>query len=281
MKKIIILILCFSFLSCTKKSMQTGRGKTITIKGSDTMVILGQRWAEYYMKLNPDIIVQVTGGGSGTGIAALINAATDICQASRPMTDEEKKLIFKKYNKNVEEIPVALDGIAVYVNEKNPVKTLSLIQLRKIYKGEIDNWYEFGWDKKEIVVYGRENNSGTYMYFKEHVLEGEDFVNTVQALPGTAAIVNAVSKDKYSIGYGGMAYAKGVKEILIKKDETSIPQKPSIENIVSGKYPLSRKLFFYTVDKPQGVIKKFIDWVLSPDGQKICDEVGYCSISLK
>ncbi|MCB4791036.1 MAG: PstS family phosphate ABC transporter substrate-binding protein [Elusimicrobia bacterium] len=254
---------------------QNSKRKTITIKGSDTMVILGQRWAEDYMKSHPDIIVQVTGGGSGTGIAALINGSTDICQASRPLKDEENKLIIQKRGKGSKEIPVAQDGIAIYCNEKNPVISLTIEQLKQIYQGKINNWSQLGWDKKEIVLYGRENNSGTYTYFKEHVLKGEDFYNMVQSLPGTAAVVNAISKDKYSIGYGGMAYAKGIKEIGVKKDDKSPALLPSIKNIVSGVYPVSRKLYFYTVAEPAGVTKDFIEWVLAKEGQEICQEVGY------
>ncbi|MFH1369472.1 MAG: PstS family phosphate ABC transporter substrate-binding protein [Elusimicrobiota bacterium] len=254
------------------------QGNSITIKGSDTMVILGQRWAEIYMKINPGNIVQVTGGGSGTGIAALINGGTDICQASRPIKEEEIKLVLAKRGKATREIPVAQDGIAIYVNDQNPLKSLTVAQLKKIYQGKIKNWTELGWDNKEIVIYGRENNSGTYMYFKEHVLAGEDFVSNVQSLPGTAAVVNGISKDKYSIGYGGMAYAKGIKEVSVKKDENSPAMKPSIENIVAGTYPISRKLFFYVVGEPKPSVNAFIDWVLSSEGQKICEEVGYVGI---
>lgn len=270
-------LLLLTLLSCSERG---SKGKTITIKGSDTMVILGQRWAENYMKTHPDIIIQITGGGSGTGIAALINATTNIAQASRPMNEEEKKIIFEKYKKQVFEIPVALDGITIYVNQHNPINFLTISKLRDIYLGKIKKWSELSpsWDDKQIVVYGRENNSGTYIFFKEHILENRDFADFVQTLPGTAAIVNAVSKDKYSIGYGGIAYAKGIKKLEIKKDEKTKPVKPTFENIVNGSYPISRKLFFYTVGQPQGEIKQFIDWVLSPEGQKICDEVGYCPL---
>lgn len=275
LKLLVVMAMSLGLFGCAGQR----QNNSITIKGSDTMVILGQRWAETYMKLHPEVIVQVTGGGSGTGIAALINGGTDICQASRPIKDDENKQVVEKQGKATKEIPVAQDGIAIYANEQNPVTSLTISQLKDIYQGKINNWAELGWDKKEIIIYGRENNSGTYTYFKEHVLKGEDFVNNVQSLPGTAAVVNAISKDKYSIGYGGMAYAKGIKEVAVKKDEKAPGIKPSVENIVNGTYPISRKLFFYVVGEPKPNVKTFIDWVLGSEGQQICKEVGYVGIN--
>jgi len=279
MKNIIKLLIAVLLTSGLFGCAGQRQNNSITIKGSDTMVILAQRWAETYMKLHPEVIVQVTGGGSGTGIAALINGGTDICQASRQIKEDENKLIIAKQGKTAKEIPVAQDGIAIYVNGQNPVNDLTIDQLKQIYQGKIKSWAEFGWDKKEIVMYGRENNSGTYIYFKEHVLKGEDFVNNVQSLPGTAAVVNAISKDKYSIGYGGMAYAKGIKEVAVKKDKKSAAIKPSVENIISGAYPISRKLFFYVVGEPKPNAALFIDWALGSEGQEICKEVGYVGIN--
>ncbi|MBN1567597.1 MAG: phosphate ABC transporter substrate-binding protein [Acidobacteria bacterium] len=249
--------------------------RSITIKGSDTMVILGQRWAETYMKIHPDKRIQVTGGGSGTGIAALINGGTDICEASRPMKEKEKEMVRKRHGKDVTEIPVALDGVAVYVPQSSRIKTLTQAQLKSIYTGTITNWRDVGGDDRRIVAYSRENNSGTYVFFKEHVLNNEDFARDIQTLPGTAAVVNAVSKDPASLGYGGIAYASGIKAIAIKQDEESDGVIPSLETVESGQYPLSRQLFFYTVGPPSEEIKIFIDWVLSSEGQKICEAVGY------
>ncbi len=190
-----------------------GRGKTLTIKGSDTMVILGQRWAEAYMKKNPGVSVQVTGGGSGTGIAALINGGTDVCQASRPMKDKERGQAKARHGKDVKEIPVALDGLAIYVHPSSPLKAVSIPQLKGIYTGTTKNWKDLGGEDARIVAYSRENNSGTYVFFKEHVLNNEDFAAEVQTLPGTAAIVNAVSKDVKSIGYGGIAFGSGIRAV--------------------------------------------------------------------
>ena len=249
--------------------------KAITVKGSDTMVILGQRWAETYMTEHPGSRVQVTGGGSGTGIAALINGGTDICEASRPMKDKEKEQVRSRHGKDVKEIPVALDGVALYVNETSPIQTLSEPQIKAIYTGHITNWRDVGGNDQTIVAYSRENNSGTYVFFKEHILDNEDFAREIQTLPGTAAVVNAVAKDPASIGYGGIAYATGIRAVAVKRDETSEAVHPSLQTVQDGQYPLSRNLFFYTIGEPEGEVKAFIDWVLGPEGQKICEAVGY------
>jgi phosphate transport system substrate-binding protein len=247
----------------------------ITIKGSDTMVILGQRWAEDYMNSHPGSIIQVTGGGSGTGIAALINGTTDICQASRPMKEDEKRKLRDRFQTMGVEIPVAKDGLSVYLNEANPVKELSIEQLRTIYTGDVTNWRQVGGNDARITLYGRENSSGTYVYFKDNVLLGRDYSASVQTLPGTAAVVNAVAKDPNGIGYGGAAYAKGVRDCGVKKDEKSSAVLPSAQTVRDGTYPISRHLYFYTRLKPAGDTKKFVDWVLSADGQGVVAQVGY------
>jgi phosphate transport system substrate-binding protein len=252
-----------------------GQNQTITVKGSDTMVLLGQRWAENYMKAHPNTTVQVTGGGSGTGIAALINGTTQICQSSRPMKAEEKESLKTQRNSETVEIPVALDALAVFVNESNPVKSLTMEQLSKIYLGEITNWSQVGGKAGNIVMYGRENSSGTYAYFKEHVLANKDFPANYQALPGTAAVINAVTKDSLGIGYGGIGYATGVKLIPIAKDANSPPVEPSEANVHDNSYPISRFLFWYVAGEPAGAVKEFTDWVLSPEGQKVISDVGY------
>ncbi len=250
-------------------------GKNITLKGSDTLLILGQKWAEIYMKNHPGTVVQVTGGGSGVGISALINGGTYIAQASRAMKDKEKDTMLEKRGVGPYEIPVALDGITVYVHENNPVEKLTFTQLKDIFQAAVKNWKEVGGNDAPIVLYGRENSSGTHVFFKEHVLDNEDYSVRVQPLPGTAAIVNAVAEDDNGIGYGGAAYAKGVKEILVAHDEKSGYFPPTMENIVSGEYPISRYLYWYTAGSPKGDIKNLVDWVLSPQGQKIVGEVGY------
>lgn len=251
------------------------RGGNITIKGSDTMVILGQRWAEVFMRSNPGVTVQVTGGGSGTGIAALINGTTNIAESSRPMKDKEKAGVKERFGKEVLELPVAVDGLAVYVHSSNPINELSVPQIRAIYTGAVTNWKQVGGKDERIILYSRENNSGTYVYFKEHVLENKDFHPTAQTLPGTAAVINAVSKDSKSIGYGGIAYGEGVKHLKVKPDDKSEAVEPSMENVLAAKYPISRYLYWYFAGQPAGEVKKLAEWVVSKDGQSVVENVGY------
>ncbi|MDY7229914.1 phosphate ABC transporter substrate-binding protein [Hyalangium rubrum] len=258
------------FLLALPLAAQAGN---VTIKGSDTMVILGQRWAEEYMKKNASTKIQVTGGGSGTGLAALINGTTDIAMSSRPIKDAETEKLRGRFNTTGAEISVAKDGVTFYVHEKNPLSSLTLEQLKGIYLGDITNWKEVGGPDAPIVVYSRENSSGTYVFVKDNLLGGEDYTPNAQTLPGTAAVVNAVSKEKNGIGYGGAAYAKGIKELKIKAGSEEVT--PSAENIKSGKYPLSRDLYFYLRGKPTGEVKAFIDFALSPEGQQIVNKVGY------
>ncbi len=251
---------------------------TVSIKGSDTMVVLGQRWAEEYMKKHPETTIQVTGGGSGTGISALINGTTEICEASRSMKDAEKAQLKEKAGAPPEEIVVAKDGLSVYLNDSNPLNELTMEQLKGIFTGKITNWKEVGGGDAKIIPYSRENSSGTYVFFKEHVLGNADYTPRAQAMPGTAAVVNAVSKEKSSIGYGGAAYAKGIKVIKVKKDAAAAGIAPSDVTVKNGTYPLSRPLFFYLRSKPAGEIKSIVDWVLSPEGQAVVLKVGYFPI---
>jgi phosphate transport system substrate-binding protein len=251
------------------------RAGAISVKGSDTMVVLGQRWAEEFMKKNPSVSIQVTGGGSGTGISALINGTTEICEASRSMKDAEKAQLKEKSGAPPEEIVVAKDGLSVYLNDSNALNELTMDQLKGIFTGKVTNWKEVGGPDAKIIPYSRENSSGTYVFFKEHVLGNADYTPRAQAMPGTAAVVNAVSKEKFSIGYGGAAYAKGIKVIKIKKDPAAAGVAPSDVTVKNGTYPLSRPLFFYLRTKPAGDIKTFVDWVLSDDGQGVVLKVGY------
>jgi phosphate transport system substrate-binding protein len=251
------------------------QGRGITINGSDTMVLLGQRWAETYMKKNPGVTIQVTGGGSGVGIAALINGSTDIAESSRPMKDTEKDQVLQKRGAAAFELPVALDGLAVYVSEKNPLTELSIPQLKKIYTGVVKNWKDVGGLDERIILYGRENSSGTYVYFKENVLENADYYPTTQTLPGTAAVINAVSKDIRGIGYGGIAYGKGVKALKVKKDDKSAAVEPTLENVQKNLYPISRFLYWYLAGQPKGQIAQLTSWVMTPEGQSVINDVGY------
>jgi phosphate transport system substrate-binding protein len=253
--------------------------QAITIKGSDTLLLLGQRWSEVFMSKNPDVSIQVTGGGSGVGIAALINGSTDICEASRSMKPSEIDKLKERFNSAGVEIKVARDGLSVYVNDDNILTELSMDQLKQIYLGKITNWKDVGGQDARIIMYGRENSSGTYAFFREHVLANQDFAAQVQTLPGTAAVVHAVAKDKAGIGYGGAAYAKGVKFLKIKKDDKSPAYEPTLENVKSGQYPLSRYLFWYLRNKPTGDLKKLVDFVLSAEGQEIVSKVGFFPVN--
>lgn len=247
--------------------------RNLTVKGSDTMVLLGQRWAEAFMKANPDMSVQVTGGGSGTGLAALVNGTTDIALSSRSIKPSEAQQVQARHRTEAREIPVARDGVTFYVHESNPVTALSVAQLKAIYLGDLTRWSQVGGLDEPIVLHSRENSSGTYVFVKERVLGDEDFSPSTLSLPGTAAVVNAVSKEKNGLGYGGAAYAKGIKELNIL--EGGRPIAPSAENIQSGQYPLSRDLFFYVRGTPGGVTQAFIDFALSPEGQQLVTQVGY------
>jgi phosphate transport system substrate-binding protein len=246
----------------------------ITVKGSDTMVILAQKWAEMYMKQNPATSVQVTGGGSGVGITALINGTTDIANSSRPMKQTEIEKLKARYNTLGVQIACAKDGITIFLNESNKVQELTIKQLSDIYQGKIKNWKEVGGNDAEIRMYGRENSSGTYTYFHDEVVKA-DYAATVQSLPGTAAVVNAVKKDINGIGYGGAAYAVGVKHAKVKYNANSPAILPTAENIGKGEYPITRFLYMYLRNRPTGETKKFIDWILSQEGQRVVTEVGY------
>lgn len=248
----------------------------ITAKGSDTLVILAQKWAEQYMAKNPATKIQVTGGGSGTGFAALQNRTTDLANASRPIKSKEKFECIKAFGKPPTEYKVCLDGLSVYVSAGNPVTELSLEQLEAIFTGRLTNWKQVGGPDAPITVYSRENSSGTYEFFKEHVLQGKDFLASAQTMPGTAAVLQAVGKDKHGIGYGGAAYGEGARTLKIKKDAASKAVEATEENVLSGTYPIWRYLYIYVnpaLDK--GEVAAYLTWIQSDDGQKVVKDVGY------
>jgi phosphate transport system substrate-binding protein len=255
------------------------RAGSITVKGSDTLVILAQKWAEIYMSKHPEVKIQVTGGGSGIGFAALQNNTTDIADASRPIKPAERAACIKSFGKSPREYKVALDGLSIYVHAQNPVKELSLDQLEQIFTGKVKNWKDVGGSDGPITVYSRENSSGTYEFFKEHVLKGHDFVSSAQTMPGTAALLENVSRDKNGIGYGGAAYGHGAKALKVKKDADSPAIEPTEENVVSGKYPIWRFLFNYlSPEKDKGEIAAYLNWIRSAEGQKVVKEVGYYAL---
>ena len=257
---------------------------SITVKGSDTMVILAQRWAEEYMKKNDSVKIQVTGGGSGTGIAALINGTTDFANSSRKIKSEERATV-ESSKKEVVEIPVALDALSVVVNKKNPVTALSLPQIGKIYSGYINNWKQVGGPDHAIIRYSRESSSGTYSFVKDEVLKGRDYAADCQRMSGTSEVAEAVSRDEFGIGYGGVAYFAKVPDlriVAIKKTDggpavnpIGADGRPDYKVVYSHEYGLYRYLYMYTAGEPQGEKKAYVDWILGPDGQKVVEAVEY------
>jgi len=248
----------------------------VTVKGSDTMVTLGQKWAEVYMQKKPGAKIQVTGGGSGTGMAALQNQTTDLANSSRPIKPKEVTECIKAFKKRPTEYKVALDGLSVYVHDSNPVTELTIEQLEQIFTGKITNWKDVGGKDETMTVYSRENSSGTYEFFKEHVLANKDFTAKAQTLQGTAQVVQAVAKEPKGIGYGGAAYSAGVRQLKIKKDASSPAIEPTEENIVNHTYPIWRYLYIYVnpnLDK--GEVAEYLKWIRSDEGQSVVKDIGY------
>ncbi len=274
MKKLLLNIpLAVAVLALSSVAAHAGK---ITVKGSDTLVVQAQKWAEIYMGKKPDTKISVTGGGTGIGFAALQNNATDLCNASRKIRAQEIAECIKSFGKRPTEYKVALDGLSVFVHESSPVKELTLEQLRLIFTGKIKNWKQVGGPDARIVLYSRENSSGTYEFFKEHVLDGNDFAASAQTMPGTASVLQAVAKDKNSIGYGGAAYGAGAKHLAIKKDDNSPAIEPNEETVVNGTYPIWRYLYIYVnpaIDR--GEISTYLKWIRSEEGQKVVKDVGY------
>ena len=247
----------------------------IQIKGSDTMVNLGQAWAEKYMERNSGEFIAVTGGGSGTGLSSLIIGTCDIAMSSRDIKVKEISLA-KQKGIVPTEIKVALDGLAVVVNPANLVSKLTMQQLADIFDGKITNWKEVGGKDTRIVLLSREVNSGTHVYFKEHVLRKgdpngkEEFAPSALMLSSSQAIADEVAGNPAAIGYYGMGYISAKqKAISVARDEKSEYVTPTINNVVKGRYPISRPLILYAKGEPQGLVKKFVDFVLSKEGQEI------------
>ena len=249
---------------------------TITVKGSDTMVILAQKWAEIYMAKHPSVRIQVTGGGTGTGFAALQNQTTDLCNASRRIKLSEQGNCIAAFGSKATEHQVCLDGLAVYVGQNNPLKVLTLQQIQDIFTGKTKNWKEVGGADAPITLYSRENSSGTYEFFKEHVLAGKDFAASAQTMPGTAAVLQAVAKDKNGIGYGGIAYGAGARVLSVKKDATSPAVEPTEANVLAGTYPIWRPLYIYLNPAlEKGELAKYLAWIRGDEGQQVVKGVGY------
>jgi phosphate transport system substrate-binding protein len=267
----------FTILALSAATGISALAGNITVKGSDTLLILAQKWAETYMASHADVKISVSGGGSGIGFAALQSQTTDLCDASRKIKPAEiQKCMVAFGGARPTEYKVALDGLSVYVNPENPLTELSVAQVGDIFTGKITNWKDVGGPDAPITVYSRENSSGTYEFFKEHVLKGKDFAASAQTMPGTAAIVQAVVKDKNGIGYGGAAYGGGSKLLSIKATDTSPAIAPTEETVMNGTYPIWRHLFVYVNPaQDKGDIAAYLNWIRSDDGQKYVKDIGY------
>ena len=279
-------LLVIATQGCSKRGTESEGDQTyVTIKGSDTMVHLVSNWAEEFMKINPGIEVSVTGGGSGTGIAALLNGTTDICAASRKIKNSELKLAIEKniYPSGIpNEFAVARDGIAVVVNPANPISELSMKQLEEIFAGPLTKWSRFGGPDEKIEVLSRESSSGTYVFFQKQVLNKKDYMQDAKLLPATSAIIQSVSMNDSAIGYVGLGYAIAAKDkvkiLAIKADDNSPAIIPSEKTVKSGEYVIARPLYLYFKGSPKGILEKFIDFCMSEKGQQIVKQTGYVAV---
>lgn len=254
-------------------------------KGSDTIVNLALAWAEKYQGDHPDVRISVTGGGSGTGIASLINGTVGIANASRQIKSEEVEQARANGIDPVEHI-IARDAIAVIVNPENPVSQLTLQQISDIYSGRIANWMEIGGEDRPIVRLSRETNSGTHVYFLETVLRlgsKEDktlFSMDTLLLPSSEGIISEVRQNPNAIGYDGLGYVPDdLKMIAIAKEEGGAYVLPSIPTVNDKSYPIARDLYMYTNGQPKGLLKEYLDWILSPEAQEIVAELGFVPVN--
>ena len=269
------------FLSVTVSSPLYAESKTLQIKGSDTMVNLGQSWAEEFMHKNSAVSIAVTGGGSGTGIAAILSGTCDIAQSSRDLSAEEKAKATAAGH-TLEETQVAFDGIAVLVHPSNPIEHLSTDQLADIFSGKITNWNKVGGKDAEILVLSRERNSGTHIFFLEHIVRKgnakgpEEFAGSALMMPSSQAIVQEVETGENAIGYVGLGYVTEKSKVIpVGKTPEGPFVKPSIETVQNNSYPIGRPLFFLTRGKAEGDAKSFIDFVLSAEGQEIVSGLDF------
>ena len=255
-------------------------------KGSDTLVNVAQAWAEAYQTVNPEVAVAVSGGGSGTGIAAMINGTVDIANASRSMKDKEVELAKSKGQNPIEHI-VGYDALAVFLHSDNPAESLSIETLAEIYgeDGATNNWSQIGLEvpgckDQEMVLVSRQNNSGTYAYFRKAVLgKKRDYKMGTRDMHGSKDVVDLVEKTPCAIGYSGLAYATDhVKLACISKKDGESCVSPSVASASDGSYPIARPLFMYTNGEPEGDIKTYLDWILSDEGQCIIKNKGYAPV---
>lgn len=289
MKRALLFFLLSSFIliSCGSSSSETNSdspAQYIENKGSDTIVNLALAWAETYQAEHADVRISVTGGGSGTGIAALINGTVDLANASRKIKDEEVAEAQSKGVNPLEHI-IARDAIAVIVNPENPVSELTLQQISDIYSGKITNWSEVGGEDRPIVKLSRETNSGTHVYFLETVIRLGDSENTTLfsmdtlLLPSSEGIIAEVRQNPNAIGYDGLGYVPDdLKMIAIAEAEGGAYVLPAIETVNDKTYPIARDLYMYTNGEPTGIVKEYLTWILSAEAQEIVAELGFVPV---
>lgn len=249
------------------------------LKGSDTVLPLAQKEAESYMKTNKTAKVNVTGGGSGVGISALVDGTTEIAMSSRKIKMSEKMKLSES-GKAYKETTIAYDALAVVVNPANKVTQLTREQLEGIFTAKIKNWKEVGGDDLQIVVYSRESSSGTYDFFKEHVMNNKNYATSVLSMPATGSIIQSISQTKGAIGYVGLAYIeKDVKALKVSFDKGKNFVGPSLATAKDRTYPIVRPLFYYYLTTVEKTVKPFVDFCLSAEGQKIVESIGYVPLS--
>ena len=281
---IICLFGCSNIESVTSEAGSFEEEYYIENKGSDTIVNLALAWAEEYQFIQPNVNLSVTGGGSGTGIAALINGTVDIANASRKIKPEEIEEAQANGSDPVEFV-IARDAIAIIVNPENPIDELSLNQISDIYSGKVNNWNELGGQDRPIVRLSRETNSGTHVYFLEEVLRlGQKenkalFSRDTLLLPSSEGISSEIRINPNAIGYDGLGYVThDLKVIAVAKDDNSPFVLPSADSVNNNSYPIARDLYMYTDGQPKGEIKEYLDWILSSEAQRIVGELGFVSV---
>ncbi|MBL8680866.1 MAG: phosphate ABC transporter substrate-binding protein [Myxococcales bacterium] len=251
---------------------RSSNASSILLSGSDTMVLLARRWAEAFAR-ETRCVVQVSGGGSGTGIAALLNGTADLAMSSRPMHERERRALAAR-GRTAREHVVAVDAVAVYACADARLSTITLAQLAALYRGQLERWTTLDGRSNRVVLYGRESSSGTYAFFKERVLAGRDFAPEIQSLPGTASVIDAVARDQTSLGYAGLSTSRHVRRIAVGATLTDACE-PQSEHVASGRYPLARPLFLYPTASAPERVQQFVAWVQSDAGQRLAEQEGF------
>ena len=254
---------------CAPAPTVVSENAVVRIKGSDTMLLLVSRWAEEFMKVHPEIAIYAEGGGTETGIDALIDGTVELSAASRTLRAEEARLLLEKRRSLGYSILTAKDALSVYLHPDNPVRNLTLEQTRDLFTGRRTLWTEFGGAPVPVLVVGRQPNSGTQLFFEEHILQGSAYASSTVTVPTTKAVIRMIKGNRGAIGYGGLAFGADVTHASINGVA------PTAENVRNGSYPIARYLYLYAAEPPEGAVKEFIDWILSNAGQRVVADVGY------